>query len=46
MVKAVCLDIYEAGYSMKSKKNLDILDFSFLETFWKKVEEDCSLSFL
>jgi hypothetical protein len=37
-------DIYEARCSMQSKKNQGILDFSLLETFWKKVEENCALS--
>jgi hypothetical protein len=43
MVKETCLNISEAHCSVQSKKNLEILDFSLLETFWKKVEEKCTL---
>jgi hypothetical protein len=44
MVKETHHDIYEARCSMQLKKNPDLLDFSLLQTFWKKVEENCALS--
>jgi hypothetical protein len=44
VVKEACLDISEAQCSMQSKKNPEILNFSLLQTFWNKVEENCTLS--
>jgi hypothetical protein len=44
MSKETCLNISEAHCCKQSKKNLDILDFSLLETFWKMVEKNCALS--
>jgi hypothetical protein len=44
MVKETHLDISEASCSMQSKKKPETLYFSLLETFQKKVEENCTLS--
>jgi hypothetical protein len=43
LVKETCHDIYEAHCFMLLKKSLEVLDFSLLQTFWKKVEENCTL---
>jgi hypothetical protein len=44
MAKETHHDIYEACCFMQLKKNPEVLDFSWYETFRKKVEKNCALS--
>jgi hypothetical protein len=44
MGKQTRIQIYEAPCSMQSKKNSENLEFPVIETFWKEVEENFTLS--
>jgi hypothetical protein len=44
MVKETRHYIDEVHYFMHSRKNPQILDFSWLGIFWKKVKDSCTLS--